>query len=174
TFLTSQTPTLLIALNCALIGAGVSAGVMIPWAILPSITDVDELISGRKRAGIYSGAMTLVRKFVQGLIAMPAIGIVLNLIGFVSNQQQSQATLFGMRIFFMAGPIVLIFLGILIATLFRITPHSHKVLREEINRLKQGGSKEEADQETIHICEKLTGIAYNDLVLVNNPEGIQD
>lgn len=166
--LSTDTPALWTALNCALIGAGLSAGVMIPWAILPSITDVDELISGKKRAGIYSGAMTLVRKFVQGLIAMPAIGVALELIGFVSNTQQSPETLQGMRLFFMAGPITLIVLGILVAARFKINPETHGILRNEINRLKEGGKAADADPQTREVCKKLTGIEYEKLALVQN------
>lgn len=73
---------MLFITNCMLIGAGVSAGVVIPWTILPFTTDVDELITGKKRAGIYSGAMTLIRKLIQGAMVIPLLGLMLTVIGY--------------------------------------------------------------------------------------------
>lgn len=154
---------LYIIVVCILIGAGLSAGVMIPWAILPSVTDVDELISKKRRAGTYSGAMTLIRKLVQGVIAMPIVGLVLEFIGYSANSLQAKSTLMSFKLFFMLGPIVILVLGIIFATRFKITPGTHKVLKSEIDRLNEGGSKADADPETKKICEKLTGIEYDKL-----------
>lgn len=161
--LTGDSSLILIAAVCAFMGMGTSAGVLIPWAILPSVIDVDEMITGKMRSGIYSGAMTLIRKLVQGLIAMPLIGFTLQAIGFVSNQSQSPGVLRSMQLFFIAGPCVLLAVALLFGFRFRITPKTHKVLTDEIARLKAGGSKAEADPETIKICEELTGQSYGNL-----------
>jgi hypothetical protein len=152
-----------IIIVCILIGGGLSAGVMIPWAILPSVTDVDELITTKKRAGTYSGAMTLIRKLVQGAIAIPLVGVVLGVIGYHANQPQTLDTLFNLKLFFMVGPIALIIIGILVGLTFKITPKTHSILRDEINRLKGGGSKDDVETEVKSICEKLTGIKYEKL-----------
>ncbi len=152
-----------IIIVCILIGGGLSAGVMIPWAILPSVTDVDELITTKKRAGTYSGAMTLIRKLVQGVIAIPVVGVVLGVIGYLANQPQTLDTLFKLKLFFMIGPITLIILGILAGITFKITPKTHEILRKEIERLKNGGDKANVDPEVKKVCEKLTGISYEKL-----------
>lgn len=152
-----------IIIVCILIGGGLSAGVMIPWAILPSVTDVDELITTKKRAGTYSGAMTLIRKLVQGVIAMPTVGLVLGLIHYSANQPQTLNTLFNLKAFFVIGPIVLIVIGVLVGVTFKITPKTHEVLRKEIERLKNGGDKADVDPEVKEVCEKLTGIKYENL-----------
>ncbi len=148
---------------CILIGGGLSAGVMIPWAILPSVTDVDELITTKKRAGTYSGAMTLIRKLVQGAIAIPLVGVVLGAIGYHANQPQTLDTLYNLKLFFMVGPIALIIIGILVGLTFKITPKTHSILRDELNRLKSGGNKGEVEPEVKSVCEKLTGIKYEKL-----------
>lgn len=158
-----ETPLALFVLLCVLIGSGLSAGVMIPWAILPSVTDVDEMITGRRRAGIYSGSMTLFRKLVQGLIALPIVGIVLESIGYVANQPQSPATLTAMKLFFVLGPLLLILAGVIIAFRFKITPRTHAVLTAELQRLRDGGSKESVDPETRQLLQELTGIRYEEL-----------
>lgn len=152
-----------IALVCAFIGTGTSAGVLIPWAILPSVIDVDELITGKKRSGVYSGAMTLIRKMVQGLIAMPIIGFVLTRIGFVSNGVQSAETLEGLHLFFLLGPLVMIIFGLVLGSRFRITPERHAVISEEIRRRKDGGSAEAVSADVLKVCEQLTGMEYADL-----------
>jgi len=158
-----ESSTASIALVCVIIGAGTSAGVMIPWAMLPSIIDVDEIITGEKRSGLYSGAMTLVRKLVQGAIAMPLIGFMLDAIGFVSKQQQSAQTLHGLKFFFLLGPALLIIAGIIAATRFRITPETHAVLAGEIARLRQGGAKKDVGEDERKVCELITGLPYERL-----------
>ncbi len=162
-FLSPTTPVWIVAIVCGIIGLGTSAGVMIPWAILPSIIDVDEIITTQKRSGVYSGAMTLVRKFVQGIVAMPLIGFVLQTVGFQSNQEQTMEVMFRLKLFLFLGPAILIILGILVATAFKVTPQAHAVLTKEIERLKNGGHKRDVDPKTRETCEIITGIDYNKL-----------
>ncbi len=162
-FLSPASSVITIALVCALIGTGTSAAILIPWAILPSVIDVDQLITGKKRSGIYSGAMTLIRKMVQGLIAMPLIGVVLTQIGFVSNQVQATETLEALRLFFLLGPIILVIIGILLGLRFKITPKRHAIIVKEMKRLDEGGSRADVGPEVKIICEMLTGFSYEEL-----------
>ncbi len=157
---TALVPTLVI---CAVIGMGLSAGVLIPWAMLPSIIDVDELITGRQRAGMYAGVMTLVRKLVQGAIAMPSVGIVLALCGFGGGAEavaEGEVSVAGLRWFFVCGPGLLLLGGLLIASRFRITPRSHAVLSAELERLRAGGNADEVEAEVREVCERLSGQPY--------------
>jgi oligogalacturonide transporter len=153
-------PLALIAAVSALIGMGTSAGVLIPYTILPFVIDVDELITGEQRSGVYAGAMTLLRKLVQGLLAMPAIGLMLQGIGFIPNAVQSHGTLSKFVVFFIGAPGLLIVCGILAATRFRITPKTHAVLKAELGRLRAGGARAEVDAESKRVCELLSGVAY--------------
>ena len=152
----------LIAAVSALIGMGTSAGVLIPYVILPFVIDVDELMTGEQRSGVYAGAMTLLRKLVQGLLAMPAIGLMLQGIGFVPNAVQSHETLSRFVVFFIGAPGLLIVCGILAATRFRITPKTHAILKAELGRLRAGGARAAVDDESRRVCELLSGVAYTD------------
>jgi oligogalacturonide transporter len=78
-----ETPIALLILNCIVIGLGQSAAVLVPFQLLPFVADVDELITGRQRAGTYAGAMTLIRKLVQGAFVLPLLGLTLSLIGYL-------------------------------------------------------------------------------------------
>lgn len=76
-FQTPSTPIPFLILNVILLGAGISAGCLIPHALLPFVTDIDRLITREERAGTYSAAMTLTRKLFLGLVIMNALGFLL-------------------------------------------------------------------------------------------------
>jgi oligogalacturonide transporter len=158
-------PLINVVLVCVFMGMGTSAGVLIPYMILPFVIDVDELMTGRQRSGVYAGAMTLLRKLVQGAIALPAIGFMLQSIGFVSNQAQSPQTLSKFFVFFISVPAVLLVLGIVASFWFRITPKTHAVLEAELIRLRAGGSPAEVTPEARSVCELLTGHPYESYAL---------
>jgi oligogalacturonide transporter len=82
-FQTPDSPTVVLVLNCMVVGLGQSAAVLVPFQLLPFVADVDELITGDKRAGTYAGAMTLIRKLVQGAAVLPLLGLTLSLIGYL-------------------------------------------------------------------------------------------
>lgn len=155
--LNADSPALAVAAVCAVIGMGTSAGVLMPYAMLPFVIDVDELITGEQRSGVYAGAMTLMRKLVQGLFALPAIGFMLQGIGFASGKTQSPEVLAKFFAFFIGVPGALIVLGIIFATRFRITPESHAVLRLELARLRAGGALADAAPATVKLCESMSG-----------------
>ncbi len=159
-FLGPTTPTIIIITICIFIGAGLSAGVMVPWAILPSITDVDEIITRQNRTGVYSGMMTLIRKLAQA-IALGSVGTILALIGYLPNQQQTPATLFKLKLVFILLPVILIITGILFARNFRITPQKHEILINEIKRINEGGKRDDITLSSRDICEELTGVSYH-------------
>lgn len=158
----SATPLQYIIALSILMGAGMSAGTMIPWAILPSVTDVGELITGKQQAGVYAGAMTFIRKLVQAVV-LAVFGIVLQAIGYKANTVQSPETLEYLRLMFALVPSSLMLLGIIISMQFKITPVTHPMLIQEINRLKAGGSKSTVNQKVKEICETLTGYKYENL-----------
>ena len=161
-FIPREAPSALVVLVFALGGMGMAAGAFIPWAILPSVTDVDELIFARQRAGLYAGAMTFLRKLVQAVVLF-GVGLGLQLIGYVPNAPQSAETLGRMRFIFSLAPSAFILLGILFALRFRITPESHRVLTGELERLKSGGEKSAVAPATRAVCETLTGLPYERL-----------
>ncbi len=166
-------PSWLVILNCVFVGAGMSAGVVIPWTVLPFVTDVDELITTRKRAGTYAGAMTLIRKLIQGAFVLPLLGVLLKTIGYIvptaeqvaakTPVSQEQSTLLFIKALFIICPIVLILLGIFFASRFSISPETHEILMKEIARMKSGGRREDVDTHTRRVCEELTGRPYEEL-----------
>lgn len=161
--LNPYSPLIILIIGAALIGAGLCGATTMPWVILPSITDVDEMITTKKRAGIYSGMMTFFRKTVSA-VAIFTVGTMLSIIGFVpSAESQTAETINSLRLFFFLGPCIVMIGGIFFGLKFKITPKTHYILRAELQRLENGGAKESVDEETRHVCEMLTGFDYEKL-----------
>lgn len=58
------------------------------------------------------------------------------------------------------GTGVLILIALIVAQSFRLNRHTHGILKDEIHRLENGGSKADASPETIRVVEALTGHPY--------------
>lgn len=149
----------------ALVGAviiGLARGgiYLIPWVIFNSIPDVDEVLTGRRRAGIFSGVMTLGRKICQAS-AMLIASVGLQWVGFESGAEvQSVETVSGLYWLFLIGPTCLALIAFLGATVFQLNKNTHKVLIDEISRLRAGGTKRDVSEDTVHVIEGLTGWEY--------------
>jgi oligogalacturonide transporter len=172
-FHTPLSSNILVYLNCFLIGAGLSSAVVMPWSMLPFVTDVDILITAKKRAGTYAGAMTLTRKLIQGALVLPLMGLILKVIDYQTPTQaqiqakailtQSPETLAKMKFMFIVMPLTTIIIGIIASLFFKINKNTHTVLMNEIERLDKGGKKEDVTPETKKVCEMLTGMKYEKL-----------
>lgn len=163
----SSVPTWTILAIGLVIGFGLSGCVMTPYNMLAFVIDADHLITTQRREGIYAGVMTFLRKIAQAL-ALFAVGNGLELFGYLPPindivQTQTPDTLLGIRLMFFVIPALLLLLGIFSSFRFKITPKNHQILVNEINRLKDGGSKENVETETQNICEEITGIPYQEL-----------
>lgn len=130
---------------------------LIPWVIFNSIPDIDEALSGTRRAGIFSGVMTLGRKICQAT-AMLVASIGLQWIGFESGvEKQSVDTVNGLYWLFLVGPTVIALIALLGATKFKLNQANHAVLVNEVERLKAGGSKKDTPADVKTTIEMLTG-----------------
>ncbi|WP_310883549.1 MFS transporter [Priestia megaterium] len=135
---------------------------MIPWNVLPFVSDVDEMITTKRREGVYAGLMSFIRKSSQAL-AIFLVGVALKNIGYVPNAEQSAFTLAGLQKLFMVVPAILILMGIIATIWFKISPKNHKILLAEIDKRKKGGRATAVTPEAKAVCESLTGYKYEQL-----------
>lgn len=167
-FLSPASPTFLIYAVSGICGLGTSAAVLVPWSILPEVADVDEMITSKRREGIYSGMATFLRKMANGL-AIGLIGLLLQWIGYVKPQEvggvatQSAFTTYGIKCLFGIVPILFILLAIHFAKKYCITEEKYAVLMKEIDRRKNYGEASRVDENTRKVCEELTGHSYEKL-----------
>lgn len=149
-----------ILVGAVLMGLARGGIYLIPWVIFNSIPDVDEVLSGKRRAGIFSGVMTLGRKICQAS-AMLIASIGLQWVGFESGADvQTADTITGIYWLFLIGPTALAMIAMLGATLFKLDKIRHRVLVDEVERLRNGGAKSDATADTIEVVEGLTGWKY--------------
>lgn len=167
-FLSPKSPSFLIYMVAALSGFGTSVSVLVPWSILPEIADVDEIITSKRREGIYSGMATLLRKMANGL-SIGVIGIALQLFDYIRPSSvgevvvQSTSTVLGIKILFAFVPIFFILLSLFFSSKYSMTEERYKILKEEVIRLRNGGSKKDVQKKTKEVIEKLTGLNYKDI-----------
>lgn len=178
--LASHTANVFSIYLCALVmGLGAGGVAYTPWAILPDVMDVEEVISGSRKDGIYSGFLTFIRQLSQG-VAMLIVGIYLdaidlnvasltesaiNILGnptatelqnFIFSNM-SEPVKFGIRCFSCFGPIVLLMAAMMVSTKLPINSLTYPIVQKE---LKNRGSLNENEQKTL---EKITGIKYDNL-----------
>jgi oligogalacturonide transporter len=84
-WLDSSVSVVVLCALAALIAVGSSAGNLSTWSMLTDIFDIDEIRTGVRREGIYSGVTTFLRKFASG-VAVLLMGFGLQALGFDQNE----------------------------------------------------------------------------------------
>ncbi len=148
-----------------------------PWNVFPFIPDVDEIISQKRREGLFAAVMTFSRKTTVA-IATIIVGFVLQEGGFVKGQLvQSPEAIHTIANTLLLGTGGLIGIALYFAWHFKLNKQTHAVLIQEIDRLKAGGSKADVSIEARAVTEELTGYKYEDLWSqpneVESPQGVE-
>ena len=144
--------------------AGLGRGALnyIPWATYNYMADVDEIVTGRRREGAFAGVMTFVRKMSQALAVM-LVGQVMQASGFAPKAAiQSPQAVTAIVGVLGIGTITLLVIGVIVSMRFKLTPATHGVLLEEIERFR-GGERAPSDPERARIVEDLSGWRYDQL-----------
>ncbi|PGC29333.1 MFS transporter [Bacillus pseudomycoides] len=135
-----------------------------PWNVFPFIPDIDRIMTRGDRAGIYAAVMTFFRKST-GALASWIAGILLAEIGFDPNTMTTATQVphnvqTGVALIFFVAPVVLIALALIASWFFKLNRETHTILKEEIDRLDNGGSKADVTPQAKEIVEELTGRPY--------------
>lgn len=165
----SNIHTLLVTVS-AIAGLGRGGINYVPWNIYTYISDVDEIITGKRREGIFAGVMTFTRKASQAGAVM-LIGICLQYSGFVKGQnEQPPSVSQTILILLVVGTIFVLTLGFLISLKFKLNLKTHKILIDEINNIKGIGTNSEKriSDKGKPIVEMLTGMPVAKLWGNNN------
>jgi GPH family glycoside/pentoside/hexuronide:cation symporter len=127
----------LIFIGALLAGMGFAAMSIIPWAIVADVIDVDELQTGERREGLYTGYLVFLRKFATGILVFGA-GQLLAAAGFISSTtgslfiEQPRTALNAMRFMVTVIPAVALALSLLLAWRFPLDRESHEAIRREL------------------------------------------
>jgi oligogalacturonide transporter len=154
--------TIVIALFAitAVFGVGTGGVYYIPWTVYTFLADVDEVLTGRRREGIYAGAMTFAGKLTRSVVVF-GMGWTLSQFGFLSGQATQPVTAVHAIIgVFALGVIGLALGGIYYTTQMKLDRENHAVLLEEIARIKAGGRIADVPANARAVAEELTGWKY--------------
>lgn len=150
----------LVYVAALLMGVGRSGTYYVCWNIYSFIPDIDEMLTGKRREGIFAGVMTFVRKVVQAL-ALFLVGVILQHYGFAAKSaSQSPEAIHGIVLIFGIGSAIFIIFGIACSLKFRLTQSNHAILVDEINRRKNNGQPQHVTPEAKEAAELLTGWDY--------------
>jgi GPH family glycoside/pentoside/hexuronide:cation symporter len=136
-------------------GFGYGATNVIPWAMVADVVEEDELKSGKRREGIYSGYLVFFRKLATA-IAIFAVTRVLSMTGFVEsttgsllNVEQPDDALQALRLLVGIVPAVMLVVAIIAATQYPLDRETHMNIRRklEIRRAEQFASEKQSDIE---------------------------
>lgn len=171
-FIDSTTPVILVCVLAALIAVGSSSGNLSTWSMLTDIYDVDEIMTGERREGIYSGFTTFVRKFASG-IAVLILGFGLKAFGFDQNEynilkgrmvdfdpaRYAQSGLVqGIKWMFVVVPVLLLSITLFFAFKYKVNNKRFDTVLTGIEMLKKGENlKEKMNDEQLKDIELVTG-----------------
>lgn len=160
----------LLLLVSALAGLGRGGINYVPWNTYTYIADVDEVVTGQRREGIFAGIMTLTRKASQAGAVM-LVGIVMQMSGFVSGQStQAPAVSHTILTILSVGTIIVLACGFLISLRFKLNLKTHSILREETARMRASGRAIPENISPVNraTVEMLAGLPYENLWGNNN------
>lgn len=160
----------LLLLVSAIAGLGRGGINYVPWNTYTYIADVDEVITGQRREGIFAGIMTLTRKASQAGAVM-LVGIVMQMSGFVSGHSvQPAAVSHTILLILSCGTLIVLALGFLVSLRFKLNLQTHRTLREETAKMRASGRPvpEGLSAKGRATVEMLSGMPYESLWGNNN------
>ncbi len=144
----SPEPVIYIFAGC--IGFATGGVVVMIYSIFPDMPDIDELYSGERREGIYSGLFTFMRK-LSSAIGIFLISNAIQLAGYrppeevnqggtiqMVEQIQSPEFIFILRLVFAVLPVILLLFGLYGAWRYGLTPQLHAQLKEFLKKRREG------------------------------------
>lgn len=122
--------------------------------------DVDEILTGKRREAQYASINSTIDNIFYSIEKI-AIAAVLAGVGFVENAtSQPEPVVNALTIIFCFVPIALCFVGLFFSFRVKLNDDNRKILSAEIERLRNGGSKDDVTPEAKEVVETLTGWKY--------------
>lgn len=168
-FLGFETPFAMVLILAVLIGAGTAGAGFSPWAMFPDVLDVDELVTGKRRQGIYSGVMTFLRK-VSSALALAVVGWMIDLSGYIQDlpETASQPGSFIYMVRFLVAffPILLLLAGIYFSRRYGLTPERQAEIRSIL-----AARQEEEPAELSGKAGELAGLLFGPQSVISRVRG---
>ena len=158
----------LMLISMILYPFGMSGLGFVSTNIFPDLTDVDEMITGRRREGVISTFSTLIKKSISGVMAA-MVGFLLQGFGLVTGDSvseyekatgtlftQTDSAIWGVRICVALIPIVAAIIALILLKSFQMTKDDHTMIRAAIATKKKYGTVS-LTKEQIERCQLISG-----------------
>ena len=148
--MTPETPFWLILILCVMAGIGLSAGQVLPWAIIPDAIEWEEWHTGERNEGMFYSLVTLLGKIGMA-VAQPLSLLVLQLTNFQEGQGavQPASALLGIRLVVGPIPALLLVTGILIAIFYPLGRKQHHQIVEDLRIRRVARKAERAEKKPL-------------------------
>lgn len=170
---------LLMLLSMVLYPFGMSGLGFVSTNIFPDLTDVDELITGRRREGVIATFSTLIKKSISGVMAA-MVGFTLQGFGLVTGDTVSQYekttgeifaqsgnAILGVRICVAVIPIISAIISLYLLKKFKMTGDDHTMIRAAVATKHKYGTVTLSNEE-IKRCELISGQKFENTWLGQN------
>lgn len=176
---------LLMLLSMILYPFGMSGLGFVSTNIFPDLTDVDELITGRRREGVIATFSTLIKKSISGVMAA-MVGFTLQGFGLVTGDTVSQYekstgeifaqsgnAILGVRICVAVIPIISAIISLYLLKKFKMTGDDHTMIRAAVATKHKYGTVTLTNEE-IERCELISGQKYENTWLGQNNNPLEE
>ena len=130
--LSPNSPSYFVYVIGAVVGVGYGVAHVLPWAMLPDVIDFDELRTGKRNEGIYSGIMTFFMKLANS-ISIFLIGLVLQFSGYVANEVQTADTMLVIKWTMVLAPGIFVVLALVTTWIYPYSREDHENIRQQLS-----------------------------------------
>lgn len=142
----------------------------IPWTVFPSIPDLDTLLTGQERSGLFASVTGFGTELATALTNL--IGnMLLQVAGFVSSATGPAAQPESAKLMIIGlvsvGPAIFFIIAFYAGFTFKLDKKRTDIVTAELSRLKAGGKKADASEEVKQVTKELTGKNYDEIKVWN-------
>jgi sugar (glycoside-pentoside-hexuronide) transporter len=124
-------PREIIFVVAVLAGFGYAVADLMPWAMIGEVVDQDELMTGERREGIYTGFLTFLRK-LGGAAGVAMAAVALEFAGFDGQGEPPESALRAIRVVTSMGPALFLALAAWAAFAYPLGRVAHARIVEEL------------------------------------------
>jgi len=161
-FVNPSTPVWYTLLAMGILGAGVSCLNFVPMTLLPDLSDIDEMLYGKRREGVNAGLTTLGRKLVSGL-SITLFGFILELFGLnteaATPAMATPGSIFAIKLMFGIIPILVCTGMVVLSRFYNLDAASHGIIKRLVAEKHDNGSSSATEDEK-RMCERVSGVKF--------------
>ncbi|MCR5484493.1 MAG: MFS transporter [Clostridiales bacterium] len=132
--------------------------------IQPDVTDVDELITGRRREGLIGTFNSLIKKTVNGFMSA-FTGFILSAFDFKTGKgtlDQTAKGILGLRITYIVIPVICTVISFISIFKYKMNKSDHEMIKAVISEKKKNGFVTVGDDDK-KTLESIAGMKYEDM-----------